>query len=621
MSQIQLLDDATIDQIAAGEVVERPSSVVKELVENAIDAGAAAIAVEIRDGGTSLIRVTDNGCGIASAQIPLAFARHSTSKIQTVEDLSDISSLGFRGEALSSIAAVARVEMISKSAEAMVGCRYVIEGGRETAREEVGAPDGTTLIVRDLFYNTPARRKFLKTPQTEAGAIGDLVERIALSHPAISFKFTNNGQVRLHTSGNGELKDVIYEIYGRELAANLLPVQTACDTFSMTGYIGKPIASRGNRGGESCYVNGRYVKSNVLTRAIEDGYHGFLMQHKYPFAVLLITVDGRLVDVNVHPNKMELRFSNEQELYAAVCAAIAETLRGREMIDDVSLTKETAPKTPSYDKHTIPEPFEAHRRAESAREPIRYDSAVPTADPTAEPPAADIPADRDESVSSVTASGPTACHQETLAEYAPEEIPLLSAEARGRHRLIGQLFDTYWLVEYGDRFYMIDQHAAHEKVLYEEMMRDYREREMTSQMVRPPILVTLSMQEEELLERYGADFARMGFEIEPFGGREYAIRAVPTTLYGLAAEDLFAEMMDEMGSLSERDTPDLVAQRIASMSCKAAVKGNHAMSAAEAEHLIDSLLALENPYFCPHGRPVIIAMTRQEVEKKFKRIV
>ncbi len=622
MPKIQLLDEQTIDQIAAGEVVERPSSVVKELVENAIDAGATAIHVEIRDGGITRIRVTDNGCGIEADQIPAAFCRHSTSKIRSLEDLSAIASLGFRGEALSSIASVSQVELITKTAETLTGSRYLIEGGREGSLFEIGAPNGTTFIVNNLFYNTPARKKFLKTPQTEAAHIGDLMERIALSHPEIAFEFENNGQLRLHTSGNGRLLDVIYAVYGRETASNVLEVNGEYNTFSVSGYVGKPSLSRGNRNYESYFINGRYIKSSVIAKAIEDAYHGFLMQHRFPFAVLLLRVEGDLVDVNVHPNKMELRFSNGEELYRQLSDLIRSTLSERELIAEVSVNEKEKNGNESsrlpLNKKEIPEPFEEKRRAResgtdilSAREPLRF-----RAD---EQPAST----QTEQMALFSSSGKTA--PLSRSESAPlqnEDVPpLLSEEARSEHRVIGQLFDTYWLVEYADKFYMIDQHAAHEKVLYEETMRNYRQKEFTSQMVSPPLLLTVSLQEEELLTRYLSEFERLGFVIEPFGGKEYAVRAVPDNLYGLDGEELLKELVDELGNVTDQDTPELVAEKIASMSCKAAVKGNQRLSRAEVDRLIDDLLMLENPYFCPHGRPVIVSMTKQEIEKKFKRIV
>ncbi|MCC8017505.1 MAG: DNA mismatch repair endonuclease MutL, partial [Lachnospiraceae bacterium] len=544
----------------------------------------------------------------------------------------------------SSIASVSEVELITKT----MGSRYQIEGGKEISLEEVGAPEGTTFLVKNLFYNTPARRKFLKSPQTEAGYISDMMEKIALSHPDISFKFINNGQIRLHTSGNSQVKDIIYHIYGRDIAANLLEVEGEFDGFSVSGFIGKPVISRGNRNFESYFINGRYIRSSLIAKAIEDGYRGFMMQHKYPFTVLAVSLNGKLVDVNVHPNKMELRFSNGEELYRGLVYLIQNALRQRELITDVTPggEKKEAAK-PVYEKNAVPEPFEKERiirmKEETAsagrpkdaalREPIRYGAAQEKASGGAEavretgnrtadvpktqrPP--DIPKPEIKERKQPLAEQPG---QQTLADYTAPETRLLSEEARPEHRIIGQLFDTYWLVEYEDRFYMIDQHAAHEKILFERTMKQYREKEFTSQMISPPIVLSLTMQEETLLKKYQAELEGLGFSIDSFGGKEYAVSAVPANLYGLNAQELLVELIDSLGTVSEKDTPDLVAEKIASMSCKAAVKGNNRLSRAEAEQLIADLLKLENPYFCPHGRPVIISMTKYEIEKKFKRIV
>ena len=615
MPQIKLLDEQTIDKIAAGEVVDRPSSVVKELVENAIDAKASAITVEIKEGGISFIRITDNGCGIEKEQIPIAFYRHSTSKIRSVEDLLTISSLGFRGEALSSIAAVSQVELISKTQDQFIGIRYIIEGGKELEMEEIGTPNGTTFLVKNLFYNTPARRKFLKTPQTEAGYISDLMERMALSHPDVAFKFINNGQIRLHTSGNGQLKDIIYHIYGRDIAAKLLEIQAEFEDFSVSGFIGKPVISRGNRNFESYFINGRYIKSSLISKSIEDAYHGFMMQHKYPFTVLQFTMDGKLIDVNVHPNKMEMRFSNGESLYTHLVDVIQTALKQRELIPQVHLTekKREIPKT-ECKKAEIPEPFET-KRLEKIRQAVAKDSPYE--------PKYNLVKDQPRKPEiSRTKEQPKKTEVPRIEEEPQQlSMPLLSREAKPRHKIIGQLFDTYWLVEYNDQFYMIDQHAAHEKILFERTMADYRNKDFTSQRISPPILLSLTMQEEVLLKKYLPEFKKIGFEIEPFGGKEYTVSAVPGNLYGINGQSLLVELIDELGSVSEKDTPDMVVEKIASMSCKAAVKGNQRLSRAEMEHLIDELLQLENPYFCPHGRPVIVSMTKYEIEKKFKRIV
>ncbi len=652
MPQINILDEQTIDKIAAGEVVERPSSVVKELVENAIDAKATAVTVEIKDGGTTLIRITDNGCGIEKEQIPIAFYRHSTSKIRSVEDLATISSLGFRGEALSSIAAVAQVELITKPQEQFTGTRYLIEGGREVSLEEIGAPNGTTFLVRNLFYNTPARRKFLKTPQTEAGYISDLMERMALSHPDVSFKFINNGQIRLHTSGNGQLKDIIYHIYGRDIAANLLEVHAEFEDFSVSGFIGKPAISRGNRNFESYFINGRYIKSSLIAKAVEDAYHGFLMQHKYPFTALALSIDGKLIDVNVHPNKMELRFSNGEEIYRRLVSLLQTSLRQRELIPKVSVKDEkpSVIKKEEKVKPDIPEPFEEKRLAkireavakdspyekkyerrhtdsvlpvqpEAVREQISYGRDTAKDLPLAHLAPTPLP-EKEKVMEKPHAPVPeTKPVQTTLADFSGEDTKLLSREAKPYHRIIGQLFDTYWLVEFQEQFYMIDQHAAHEKVLFERTMAAYRTKEFTSQLVSPPILLSLTMQEEVLLKKYLPEFEKLGFSIEHFGGKEYAVSAVPGNLYGLNGQSLLLELIDGLGAVSEKDTPDMVVEKIASMSCKAAIKGNQKLSRLEIEHLIDELLTLDNPYFCPHGRPVIVSMTKYEIEKKFKRIV
>ena len=650
MKNIAVLDQSTIDKIAAGEVIERPSSIVKELVENAIDAGANAITVEIKEGGISFIRITDNGEGIATSQVPLAFLRHATSKISKVEDLLNVASLGFRGEALSSIAAVCQVELITKTAGSLTGVRYVIEGSVEKSIEEIGAPEGTTFLVRNIFYNTPARKKFLKTAVTEAGYINDLMERMALSHPEIAFKFINNNQTKLHTSGNANLKDVIYGVYGRDIAANLVELHTASDHISINGFIGKPMVSRGNRNYENYFINGRYIKSGILAKAIEDGYKTFLMQHKYPFTALHFTIDGELLDINVHPTKMELRFADNPHMYQLVYDAVRQALSRREMIPVVSVKEDEKreglkKKIPS---ESVPEPFEKKRMEQFREERASYRTdwsqkqTVPPPKPVEEfvkhgGNSTETKAAPEQMLKPYltekkpgTLAKVSAEAQEVKKQTVPEEKPqqmqlfeekLLSKEHIREHRLIGQLFDTYWLVEFHEKLYIIDQHAAHEKVLYERMMRNLENKEFTSQQLSPPLVLTLNLQEEALLSQYAGHFQRLGFEIEPFGGREYAVSAVPANLYGITQKELFLEMLDGLADQTGRIQTEMIYEKIASMSCKAAVKGNQRMSAREAEALLDELLALENPYNCPHGRPTIISMTKYELEKKFKRIV
>ena len=726
MSKIQVLDQITIDKIAAGEVIERPASVVKELAENAIDAGATAVTVEIKEGGITFMRIADNGIGIDKEDVRAAFLRHSTSKIRSAEDLAHISSLGFRGEALSSIAAVSQVELLTKTKDSEFGVRYKIAGGKEEILEDAGAPDGTTFLIRQLFYNTPARRKFLKTAMTEASHVGDLVTRLALSHPEVSFRFINNGQVKLHTSGNGNLKDVIYHVYGREIASNLIKVDFERKGIYITGYLGKPLISRGNRNFENYFVDGRYIKSNIISKAIEDGYKDFTMQHKYPFVVLYLDVDTEHVDVNVHPTKMDVRFNNQQEIYNTLFAAVNEGLHEPELIPEVTLDDIKIPGEPKSAKKNL---FEKKDAGKPAQETTEINPGVPY-----NPSAGNILANTS-TASSTTSTGSTATaklsrppeneeeklqyfmdemkkrvysyhealnnhNQENTAATDAMEIPgnvgyrpqanipatnsriaetpnyntisakseafkesvtpskvavteknhimetegqtisenpastqkpqqlnffeekLLEPQAKAEHKIIGQVFDTYWLVEFHDNLYIIDQHAAHERVLYERTLNSMKTREFTSQLISPPIILNLSMQEAELLNLYMEQFTRIGFEIEEFGQDSYAVRAVPDNLFSIAKKDLLMEMIDSLSDELNRNAPsNLIDEKIASMSCKAAVKGNMRMSAAEVDTLITELLSLENPYHCPHGRPTIISMSKRELEKKFKRIV
>lgn len=671
MPHIKVLDQVTIDKIAAGEVIERPASIVKELVENAIDAGASSVTIEIEDGGISLIRISDNGCGIEKEDIRNAFLRHSTSKIEKVEDLMHISSLGFRGEALSSIAAVTKVELITKPKEDTFGSRYIIEGGKEVAFEDTGAPDGTTFLIRQLFYNVPARRKFLKTSMTEAGHVQDLLIRLALSHPEVAFRFLNNGQEKLRTSGSGKLEEVIYSIYGREVAANLLKLDFQKDGIQIAGYLGKPLITRGNRNFETFFVNGRYVKSAMISKAVEDAYKDFMMQHKFPFVVLHFHVDGEQVDVNVHPTKMELRFQKQQDVYNTVFEGIHRRLLEPELIPQVeapeprSVPTDTSeqkdvkespfllkPKAkpqeapqPELRRESQPEPHDEdyfikkmkervlsyHNRSSSAevsdtsgifrqeQQKERIKNTVRETSTYSEKP--DIPLTPPVQEKPISTDG-REIQSEKPAQLNFFEEKLLKREVKAEYRLIGQVFDTYWLVQFQEKLYIIDQHAAHERVLYERTLKEMKNREFTSQYLSPPIILTLTMQEEAVLKDHLERFERIGFEIEPFGGEEYAVRAVPDNLFGIAKKELLIEMLDSLADgLTTSMTPDLIDEKVASMSCKAAVKGNHRLSAQEMDTLIGELLTLENPYHCPHGRPTIIAMSKRELEKKFKRIL
>lgn len=618
MPNIAILNQETIDKIAAGEVVERPCSVVKELVENAIDAGSTAITVEIKEGGISFIRITDNGCGIERDQVAVAFYRHSTSKIRSAEDLLAVKSLGFRGEALSSISAVARVELITKTYDELTGTRYVIEGSKELSNEEIGAPDGTTFIVKDLFYNVPARRKFLKTAQTEGSYISDMVEKLALSHPDISFKFINNNQTKLHTSGNGNRKDIIYHIFGREISSSLLEVKHECEYFKVEGFIGKPVITRGNRNYENYFINGRYVKSNILSRAIEEAYKSFLMQHQYPFTVLYFTFFSEL-DVNVHPTKMELRFDNNNEIYVELCDTIYAILSHKEMIPEVPVDSTPAPKKIVHEyKEPIPEPFEKRRinevRAAESRSVYGQSVTSTVKNYSATEPAAKAP----ETSTAYEPAQVVTGTQQTLGDY---DKVFLTESSKKQFSIIGQLFKTYWLIEFEDKLYIIDQHAAHEKVLYEKTMARLANKDFTSQRISPPIVMTLDARECEMLEKYRPQIEQFGYEVEHFGGKEYMISAIPDNLFNIDMKDLFIEMLDDFSNSTGRQTPDIITEKVASMSCKAAVKGNDKLTLPEINKLIDELLSLDNPYNCPHGRPTIISMSKYEIEKKFKRIV
>ena len=716
---IKVLDQNTINKIAAGEVIEKPSSVIKELVENSIDSGATAVTVEGKGGGLSFLRVTDNGAGIKKDEVKLAFLRHATSKLVTVEDLLSISSLGFRGEALASIAAVAQVEMITKTADDVTGLRYQIHGGKEISSEEIGAPGGTTIIVRNLFYNTPARKKFMKTDATETSYIYDLMCRICMSHPEISFKFIANGTDKLFTSGNGKLRDIIYHIYGRDITSNLLEINAENDYMKISGYIARPCISRGNRSFEGYYVNHRYIKSAVLTKAIEDAFRTFVMIHKFPFTEINFQVRPDLLDVNVHPTKMELKFANSQDIYSFTYNAIRETLLFKELIPDVAPGKDPKPETfKQRDVGKAPEAFEnkrreaivraeertvpqsqpeQHRSAEPQNQPEQLRSAETQTSPQQlcpiepqtssqpvhpvieiidetsssnnkgsdvidnnkmekpagnyiyadrnndleraivqnrnvvnESPAYTAPAPARPSVtaatqdSTVSAASDAAYIEEAGKKYVQQDMfqeKFLTKEARAKHRLIGQLFKTYWLIEYDGKFFIMDQHAAHEKVKYEELMENYKNKKIYSQYLMPPAVVTLSAAEIEFLHENMEMFEALGYQIENFGGREFKLNAVPDNLFGLDGRELFIDFIADASSSAKKVTIDTFIHKLSTMACKAAIKGNTEISFKEADALIDQLLKLENPYTCPHGRPTVISMTESEIEKKFKRIV
>ena len=743
MAIINVLDKDTINKIAAGEVIEGPAAVVKELVENAIDADANSITVEIKDGGTSLIRVTDNGKGIGSDDIKTAFLPHATSKIKTADDLTLVSSLGFRGEALASIAAVSEVEVLTKTADEISGIRYVINGGKEEVNEPIGTPEGTTFVIRNLFYNTPARKKFLKTPATEGRYVGEVMEHMAVSHPEIAFKFILNGQVKLQTMGNGSLKDVLFYIYGKETTANIIPVNNPdadgelVNGLSVRGYIGKPSLTRGNKEYENYFINGRFIKNKVITRAIEDAYKSFLMQHRFPFTCLLISVDNSLVDVNVHPAKLEVRFSDTESIYRLIFHEVDNALRKKDLLPDMGVkqvpdkkplvrdfnSSHKAERTEKERGYIIPdvpmpEPFEKSRQGEWKKElkpvfkqesfvadKVKRDEKSPLIKSEIYAPFEnDTTSDKNKSASQKIesidkseggikntggylagdASRENSVETEDKREYpttvehtvktshnkdfntveedsdtykntsknsfqaddgrvntteverdfcdknesscntnesSKEEFKggILAKKALPDIKIIGQIFGTYWIIEYDDSVYMIDQHAAHEKVMYERFVKEISRNKVTSQNLLPPVVVTLSGSQSQIVEEIEEHLHKLGFEIEPFGGNEYVIKAVPTELFGISEKDLLFDIIDQYSLEGKKTTPDTVLSKLATMACKAAIKGNMNISMLEANALIEELMSLDNPYNCPHGRPTMIFMSKSDVEKRFKR--
>lgn len=663
---IKLLDKTTIDKIAAGEVIERPSSVVKELLENSIDAGASVITVEIKEGGLSFIRVTDNGCGIPKEEVKTAYLRHATSKIETAEDLSCIESLGFRGEALSTIAAVSQTEMITKIPEDLIGIKYVIHGGMEIEYSEVGVPDGTTIVVRNLFFNTPARKKFLKSAMTEGSYINDLVLKLALSHPNIAFKLISNGQVKIDTSGNGKIKDTIYQLFGRDITTNLIELNFANENIKISGYIGKPFLQRGNRGLENYFINNRYIKSNVINRAIEEGYKTFVMQHKFPFTVLYFELMPEKCDINVHPTKMEFKYENEKELFEVVTKAVRNSLEGREIIPKDETRNEQNNTVKEKNSERPPEPFENQRNV-SAMMPTansrvqKYTPSYSALEELIEKESKEVGLIKEDGVLYTPTNNNPEIKEEAFSTSKQEQITpsesgqqvfpiirpainayqkteenariikdgqmslfeddFLTEKARKKHRIIGQLFGTYWLIEYERNLYIMDQHAAHEKVNFERLMKDFENKEILQQQLLPPIIVSVSyIERQAILDNYDL-FMRFGFDISEFGGNEFKISAVPSNLYGIGEKDLFMDFVSSLINNNGYMSHDVFIKKLATMACKASVKGNMHISVEEADALIDELLTLDNPYTCPHGRPTIISISEAELEKKFKRVI
>ena len=625
MSIIHVLNNETINKIAAGEVVERPANVVKELVENSIDSGANAITVEIKDGGISFIRVTDNGSGIDKEDVKEAFLRHATSKINDASDLNIIGTLGFRGEALSSIAAVSQVELLTKSNDDIIGTQYIIEGGKEIGIKDIGIPGGTTIIVRNIFFNTPARRKFLKSAITEGGYIADILEHLALANPDISFKFIMGSQIKFHTSGNGNVKELIYRLFGKECADAVVPIESSSGSYELTGFLGKPELNRSTRNYENYFINGRYVKSDVISKALEEGYKEYLMQHRFPFCVLYITTDPGQTDVNVHPTKMEVRFQDSVGMSDFISSAVSSALKVREMIPDSVLNKPESPKPVVNNK--APEPFEQNRIKENVSvaidEKLINESGIDIRRVLGEnvPGKAPYPEKPEIQKESNVIKASDAVIVNSAVQMEMFDDRLLSYDAVSDYEIVGQIFGTYWLFTYKDKLILMDQHAAHEKIKYEALVKRLNEKTTASQMISPAMVITLSPTELSVLNDYSENFKALGYEIEEFGGQDISLRAVPTDLYGRDPKELFLDVLDELAEGRISGVPEVINQKLASMACKSAVKGNTPISEAEVKALLADLLTLDNPYNCPHGRPTMITMTRSELDKRFKRIV
>ncbi len=631
MGNIHLLDNGLINKIAAGEVVERPASVVKELMENSIDAGASLITVEIKEGGIGMVKITDNGGGIPRDQVKTAFLRHATSKLNVIEDLEDIMTLGFRGEALSSIASVAQVEMITRTKDDETGTRIVINGGVVESEEEAAANVGTVFTMKNLFYNTPARRKFLKKPATEGGYVSEVVNRIALGHSDIAIRYINNGNTIMQTNGNGDVRSAILYIYGKQMAEQMLKVSYSKDGFSVEGYAAKPELSRGNRNYENFFINGRYIRSTVVQNAVEDAYKGKMMVGKFPVFALNLTVPPNTVDVNVHPTKLEVRFSDDNFIYDIMYNAVTKALKQTELIPVVEWDK---PKKVKYEN--VQSTIEDISKTEND---FKYDDAPIVKSYSA----ADKAAEKKESKNTVLSAmeklySDTSIYDENndknndknkaMKEAAPAKIErsekTVSGESKkpffNNYRIVGQVFSTYWIVEQDNCMYMIDQHAAHERALYEDFIEKFKNSEIQSQQLLQPVAVNLSEREKVIVEENMELLESFGFEIEEFGARTYAVRAVPYVFNTPSNVSFFVDIIDMLADRNLKNLYDTKEDAVAMMSCKAAVKGNDRLSYSEAQELIQRLLRLENPFTCPHGRPTIIEMTRYELEKKFKRI-
>lgn len=727
MGKIVLLDDSTINKIAAGEVIERPASVVKEVMENSIDAGATAITVEIRNGGISYIRVTDNGKGIMQDDLEIAFERHATSKLRSAEDLDDIKSMGFRGEALASIASIAKVSLISKTADSYTGYEVVVEGGKILSKEEAGCPNGTSITIENLFYNTPVRYKFLKKDFTESGYIEDVVTRIALVHPEIAVKLINTGKTIIQTSGNGEIKPVIYNIYGKEIADNLIDIDYTYDDIIVKGVIGKPVISRSNRSNQLFFVNNRFVKDKALSGAAEQAFKGFVTIGKHGFLVLNIDMDPRKVDVNVHPAKLEVRFQEETKIFKAIYHAIREGLLKGDLVAYTSsidkideektkystenidlnpkfenvgsssfrdIIKNTEPVKPNFEQlpsYIKEEKFDSNKlvqtdqtvekeeikehekQSEQTFEDVmarlnRMQNVISTVNEEKTtynaPSEATINNEDKEKVENSTedvkvinqetpqANSQTNDDSKFLEMYektfgisvkkeeneedeldvsqefkpmtAEDNVSVFEGESsyatKPAYKYIGIAFNTYIIIEMKSDLYIIDQHAAHERIMYEKIKQNYYSNNTKdSQLMLLPDIITLTHKEMGIYRDNKEMFQRAGFAVEEFGENTVKLSGVPNVLIDLETKDLFLETLDEINTVARTAKQEIEEKFIATVACKAAVKAHMVLEKQEVTQLLDKLLQLPNPFTCPHGRPTAIKMTRNDIEKKFSR--
>ncbi len=603
MKNIHLLDQQVSNMIAAGEVVERPAAVVKELIENAIDANAQMITVEIKNGGKSYIRVSDNGNGIDNEDTVVAFERHATSKIKSATDLNSIFTLGFRGEALASIAAVAHVELITRTEDAEEGTHIIMKAGKLFSQQPAGCPKGTTIIVKNLFYNTPARMKFLKKDATEAGHIGDMVNRMVLGHPEISFRYINNEKEMTFTPGDNHLRSCVYSVYGKEYAKSMVEVKHNDSSIAIQGLAGKANIARANRTFQSFFINGRYIKSNTLTYALQQAYKNILMVNRFPVAVLHLKINPASIDVNVHPTKMEVKFSNEKQIFDAVYWAIKNALYSEKDIPEVTLSKDESfnyPKPNNKGYSRINETDIIQQKINVSRPNI---------------PFVEAPSLNEKNSLKI---------EEYREQDAKEDIFQINETSNitsaRPFKIIGQMFSTYIIIEKDEEMILIDQHAAHERLNYEKLMLDYTERTLMPQTRLVPVVIQLSNIEIEVVKAYNEFFKKIGFEVEDFGNNSVVIRQTPVSVGENHLKDLFLEIVNLIQKSNKEALTDMESHALYTIACKSAIKANRGMHMAEMEKLVEDILSLGNINTCPHGRPIMISLSKYKIEKEFKRV-